>query len=106
MNNFSDSILKIANTCQNYKIGKIFISALLPSKRTKVNISQINETLKHFCFRNNYIFVEYKNTGFDNLWVDGICLLNSWTAMFGSNFVSVVNGYFGKSDNFLGNFMT
>ena len=47
LNNLPESILEIANTCQNYNIGKIFISALLPSKRTKVNIPQINETLKH-----------------------------------------------------------
>ena len=46
MNHLPDSILEIANTCQNQNIGKIFISALLPSKRTEVNISQINETLK------------------------------------------------------------
>ena len=46
MNNLPDSILEIANTCQNYNVGKIFISALLPSKQTKANISQINETLK------------------------------------------------------------
>ena len=38
MNNLPDSILEIANTCQNYNIGKIFISALPPSKRTKINI--------------------------------------------------------------------
>ena len=36
INNLPDGILKIANTCQNYNIGKIFIFALLPSKRTKV----------------------------------------------------------------------
>ena len=46
MNNLPESILEIANTCQNYNVGKIFISALLPSKQTKANISQINETLK------------------------------------------------------------
>ena len=105
LNNLPDSILEIANTCQNYNIGKIFISALLPSKRTKVNISQINETLKHLCSRNNFIFVEHENIGFDNLWVDRIHLLNSEKAMFGSNFVSEVNRYFAESDNFLGNFM-
>ena len=104
LNNLPDSILEIANTCQNYNIGKIFISALLPSKRTKVNISQINETLKHL--RNNSIFAEHKNIGFDDLWADGIYLLNSGKAMLGSNFVSEVNRYFGKSENFLGNFMT
>ena len=70
LNNLPDSILEIANTCQNYNIGKIFISALLPSKRTKVNILQINETLKILCSRNNFIFVEHKNIGFDDLWVD------------------------------------
>ena len=32
LNNLPESILEIANTCQNYNIGKIFISALLPSK--------------------------------------------------------------------------
>ena len=61
MNNLSDSILEIAKTSQNYNIGKIFILALLPSKPTKVNISQINETLKNLCSRNNFIFVEHKN---------------------------------------------
>ena len=106
LNNLPESILEIANTCQNYNIGKIFISALLPSKRTKVNISQINETLKHLCSRNNFIFVEHENIGFDDLWVDGIHLLNSGKVMLGSNFVSEVNRYFGESDNFLGNFMT
>ena len=104
LNNMPESILEIANTCRNYNIGKIFISALLSSKRNKVNISQIDETLKHLCLRNNFIFDQHKNIGFDDLWVDGVHLLNS--AMLGSNFVSEVNRYFGKSDNFLGNFMT
>ena len=106
LNNLPNSILEIANTCQSYSIGKIIISALLPSKPTKVNISQINETLKNLCSRNNFIFVEHKNIGFDDLLVDGIHLLNSGKAMLGSNFVSKVNRYFGKSDNFPGNFMT
>ena len=61
MNNLPDSILEIVNTCQNYNISKIFISALLPLKQTKVNVSQINENLKHLCSRNNFIFVEHKN---------------------------------------------
>ena len=39
LNNLPESILEIANTCQNYNIAKIYISALLPSKQTKVDIS-------------------------------------------------------------------
>ena len=65
-----------------------------------------HKSMKPLCSRNNFMFVEHKNIGFDDLWVDGIHLLNSRKAMLGSNFVSEVNRYFGKSDNFLGNFMT
>ena len=72
----------------------------------EVNISRINETLKDLCFRNNFIFIEHKNIGIVDLWVDGIHLLNSGKVILGSNFVSEVNRYFGKSDNFPGNFIT
>ena len=98
------SILEIQNTCQNYNIGKIFISAFLPSKRNNVNISKTNESLKHLCSTNNFIFTEHNNIVFDDLWVDGIHLLNSGKAMLSINFVSEVSRYFGNSDNFLGNF--
>ena len=62
--------------------------------------------MKSLCSRNNFISTEHKNIGFDDLWVDGIHLLNSGKAILSSNFVSEVNRCFGKSDNFIGNFMT
>ena len=89
MNNLSNSILEIANTCKNYNIGKIFISAILASKRTKVNVLQIHESLKHLCSRNNFIFASQKNIGFDDLWVDRIHLLIAGKALLGISFVSV-----------------
>ena len=57
----------------------------------KACMSQINEILKHLCSRNNFIFVEHKNICFNDLWVDGIHLLNSGKGMLGSNFISEVN---------------
>ena len=72
----------------------------------QVNISQISEALKNLCSRNSFIFVEHKNIGFDDLLVKGIHLLNCGKTVLGSNFDSEVNRYFGKSDNFLGNFLT
>ena len=42
--------------------------------------------------------------GFDDLWIGRIHLLNSGKTMSGSNFVSKLNRYFGKSNNFLCNF--
>ena len=74
-------------------------------KANKGSISQINVALKQVCSRNNFRFVDHKNIRFDNLWVDGIHLLNSGKAILGSNFVSDVNRYFGKNDNFIENVM-
>ena len=62
--------------------------------------------MRHLWSRNNFIFVEDQDIGFGDLWVDEIYFLNSGKAIIGSNFLSEVNRYFGKSDTFLGNFMT
>ena len=43
LNNLPDSILEIANTCQNYNIGKIFISALHQSKPNSI----YHKSMKH-----------------------------------------------------------
>ena len=98
MNNLPDSILEIANTCQYDSILKIFFSAIPPSKRNKVNMSQISETLKYVCREYRYIALDY-------LWLDRIYLLNSGKAMLVSNnYVLELHRFFGKSDNFPGNF--
>lgn len=47
-----------------------------------MNISQINEALKHF--RNNFAFVEQKEISSANLWVDYNNLLNSGKAILQS----------------------
>ena len=75
MNNPLDSILEIANTCQNYNIGKMFISALLPSKGTKVSNHKSMKPLKRLCLKNNFVFVEHKNIGFDMIygWAELLC---------------------------------
>ena len=94
VNNLPDSVLEIANICQNCNIGKIFILAILSSKWTKVSIFQINKNVKHLYSRNNLIFIVHKNISFIDLWVDGIHLLNSGKSILGSNFISEVNRLF------------
>ena len=37
------NFIKVANTCQKYNIGKIYISAILPSTKTIINIFDINK---------------------------------------------------------------
>ena len=40
------NIVKVANTYQKYNIRKIYISPILPSTRTNINIFDINKKLR------------------------------------------------------------
>ena len=40
------NIVKVGDTCKKYSIGKIYISAILPSTRTDYNLFDINKKLK------------------------------------------------------------
>ena len=40
------NIIKVGNTCQKYDTGKIYISAILPSTKTNINIFDINKKLR------------------------------------------------------------
>ena len=57
---------------------------ILPSKKTKMNISQNSEALKHLCSRTNFAFVKQKEISSANLRVDDINLMNSGKAMLQS----------------------
>ena len=46
INNLSGNMLGIANSCQNLKVGKIYISVISPLKYNKINISQIMKVEK------------------------------------------------------------
>lgn len=50
---------KIAHACQEYNIGKLFISSILPCTRTFANIAKINEVLKNVFFM-YFEFIEHK----------------------------------------------
>ena len=45
-------------TCKSCNIGKLYVSSILPSIRTFVDIGQIDEVLKWLCHKNNF---EYKD---------------------------------------------
>ena len=38
-NDLPENVIKVGKICQNHNIGKIFISGIIPSKRTNVDIS-------------------------------------------------------------------
>ena len=47
-----NNITKITHTCQEYNIGKIFISSIVTCTRTFTSIAKINEDIKNMCISN------------------------------------------------------
>lgn len=70
------NITEPEKTWQKYQISKIFVSLILPSSRTKMNIKSLNEKLKNLCFGNNFNFIKHQEITSNDLWVDGIYLKN------------------------------
>ena len=54
------NIIKVANNCQKYKTGKIYISAILSSTRTNINIFDIHKKLRDLCIKCNFEFIDIR----------------------------------------------
>ena len=96
-----ENIIKVGNTCQKYNIGKIYISAILPSTRTNINTLDINKKLRDLCMKHNFEFIDHEQITSKFLWNDGIHLLDSGKSILGQNFVNRVSNFFRKNDSFL-----
>ena len=71
-----NNIMKIVHTCQEYNIGKIFISSIVTCTRTFANIAKIND-IKNMCIPNNSGFIKHNQIIVKDLWKDGIHLAES-----------------------------
>ena len=96
-----ENIIKVGNTCQKYNIGKIYISAILPSTRTNINIYDINQKLRDLCMKHKFEFIDHEQITSKFLWNDGIHLLDSGKSILGQNFLNRVSNFFRKNDSFL-----
>ena len=85
---------------QQYNIGKIYISAILPSKRTNTNIFDINKKLRDLCMKQNFEFIDHEQITSNFLWNDGIHLLDTGKSILSQNFVNRVRNFFRKNDSF------
>ena len=69
--------IKVAHTCQEYNIGKIYISSIVTCTRTSENKTKINEDIKSMCISNNFEFIEHNQKTAKDLWKDGVHLRES-----------------------------
>ena len=84
----------MGNTCQEYNIEKIYVSAILPSTRRNINIFDINKNLRDLCMKYNFEFIDRQQITTKFLWNDGIHLLDTGKSILGQNFVNSVSNFF------------
>ena len=60
--------MKIGHTCQEYNIGKIYISSI---------VTCTNEDVKSMCISNSFEFIEHDPITAKDLWKDGVHLTKS-----------------------------
>ena len=101
LKNLPEDILKIANSCRNHNINKVFVSSILPSLRTSIDIEKINNELKNLCFRNDFEFIYHQKITTSHLWEDGAHLTNRRKSMLANNFVTKVNNFYNIYSDFL-----
>ena len=80
LNDLLRKITQIGTTYQSYNIGKVYLSSILLSTSTSIDIGKTNEAIKELCHKNNFVFIDHQNTTSNDLWVDGIHLINSGKA--------------------------
>ena len=95
------NIIKVGNTCQKCNIEKMHISAILPSKRTNINIFDINRQLRDLCRKDSFEFIDHQQITNKFLWNDGIHLLNTGKSILDQNFVNKVSNFFRKNGSFI-----
>ena len=94
------NIIETGETCQKYKLSKTFVSSIMPSSRTKINIKSINEKLNNLCFTNNFNFIDHQEIISNDIWVDRINLKHLGKARLAKVFA---NNFLGKNTVFLEN---
>ena len=101
LRNFPEDTLRIANSCRNHNINKVFVSSILPSLRTSIDIEKINNELKNLCFRNGFEFIYHQQITTSHLWEDGVHLTNRGKSILANNFVTKVNNFYNIDSDFL-----
>ena len=80
--------MKVGNISQKYNIGKIYISAMLPSTRPDINIFDINKKLRDLCMKYSFEFIDHEQITTKLLWNDNIHLLDRGKSTLAQNFVN------------------
>ena len=99
LKNLPEDILKIANSCRNHNINKVFVSSILPSLRTSIDIEKINNELKNLCFRNDFEFIYHQQITTSHLCKDGVHLINRGKSILANTFYAIDSDFLMRRPN-------
>ena len=105
LKDFPKNLIQIATICQSYNMSKGYVSFILPSSRTSIDIGQINEVIKQLCHKDNFVFMDHQNITSNDFWVDDIYLENSEKAIIARDFAEKANEFLCQNSNFQRSFI-
>ena len=96
-------ILDIGKKCKRYGVEKVFISALVISRRVNPNrIENLNKLIKEGCNLHDFVFIGYRNIKDEHLWKDGIHLQENGKVILAQNFIDFINHFLDQQRGSLG----
>ena len=105
METCSESIPLHFASIRAYFESKIFVSSILLSSITKINIKSLNQKLKDLYFRNNFTFIDHQEITLNDFRVDRIHRTNLGKSRLAKVFTNEVNNCLGNSTIFRGYFI-
>ena len=78
--------------CCGYGMNKIFVSSLICRKNyLNEKVTRMNFLLNLTCKGKGFVFIDYRNINIDDLWEDGLHLIEQGKAKLAQNFIHFLN---------------
>ena len=89
----ANGIKDLVEMCRGYGVNEIFVSFLICRKKNYLNekVTRINFLLNLICKEKGFVFIDNRNINIDDLWEDGLHLIEQGKAKLARNFIHFLN---------------
>ena len=96
----ANDIIDAAVQCRNYNISSVFISGIIYSSKVDYSlIDSLNQLLYEECIKFGFTFVNNGAVSQNNLWKDGIHLLQSGRQIVANILINKINNFLHAVDH-------
>ena len=92
-NEIATGFINIGKLCKEKGVNDVLISGIICRRNKYWNNKVIatNKILKQLCIEHQFTFIENENISVEQLWKDGIHLLESGKVILANNFINYIN---------------